>query len=55
MIRALVRVDRRLRRVYVAGLRLHHGTVGASLVLVGSVLMAHDRRDLRDWFRPSRI
>ena len=50
MMRALVRIDRRLRRVWVCGQRVHHGPVGLALVAVGVALVAHDRRDVRDWF-----
>ena len=51
MIGMLVRVDRRLRRTYVLGRRVHHGTAGLALALFGLGLMAHDRRDRRDWLR----
>ena len=41
------------RRLRAFGWRVHHGTIGAVLVAIGAVLMAHDRRDLREWV-PSR-
>lgn len=37
------------RRVWVFGQRLHHGTVGLVLTLLGVALAAHDRRDWRCW------
>lgn len=47
-------------RLYIFGQRLHHGTTGLALVglaalarkprlLVGVLLMVHDRHDLRRW------
>jgi hypothetical protein len=50
----LIRVDRRLRRTYLLGRRLHHGTVGLGLAVLGAVLAWHDRRDRRDWLRFTR-
>lgn len=41
----LVRLDRELRRVYVAGRRVHHGLVGVAMVAAGIVLAVHDRKD----------
>jgi hypothetical protein len=49
--RALLHIDRRLRRVWVCGQRIHHGAVGAGMVCLGTLLCLHDKRDLRDWFR----
>lgn len=40
-----LRIDREQRRVWVCGLRLHHGLVGAGAFLVGAALMLHDRKD----------
>jgi hypothetical protein len=37
--------DHRGPRLYVKGLRIHHGAVGALLTIVGAVLTAHDWRD----------
>ncbi|HEU0023168.1 MAG TPA: hypothetical protein VFQ12_00960 [Thermoleophilaceae bacterium] len=39
------------RRVWIAGQRVHHGATGAFLALLGTVLMAHDRKDYSFWFR----
>lgn len=36
------------RRVYVCGLRVHHGLTGVLLIAVGVVLVAHDWAD-RPW------
>lgn len=33
------------RRVYLAGLRIHHGLAGALLVTAGAFLAWHDRHD----------
>lgn len=49
--RWLIRVDRKLVRCFVLGRRVHHGTAGLALALFGIGLMAHDRRDRRDWLR----
>lgn len=57
----IVRSYPRGRRVWVAGQRVHHGSVGVALLAVGVrrhrallavglLLAAHDRRDWRDWF-----
>lgn len=54
MLTALIRVDGRLRRAYILGVRIHHGTFGVVLCLVGVGLAWHDRRDRGDWLRFSR-
>lgn len=51
MTNRLVRCDRQLRRLWVCGQRIHHGPVGLAFVAAGVLLVAHDRRDIRDWFR----
>lgn len=32
-------------RLYVRGRRVHHGLTGVVMLVVGAVLLAHDRRD----------
>ncbi len=54
MLRALVRVDRVRRRVWLAGQRVHHGALGVVMVLSGLALAVHDRSDARQWFRRDR-
>jgi hypothetical protein len=41
----LLDIDAEKRRVHVLGLRVHHGLVGVGAVLVGAILIAHDRAD----------
>ncbi len=53
--RAVLHIDRKLRRVWVLGQRIHHGPVGLGLILLGALLTAHDRRDMRDWFSRERL
>lgn len=36
-------------RCSVLGLRVHHGLCGALCVLVGALLLWHDRSDARSW------
>jgi hypothetical protein len=33
------------RKVYIVGLRIHHGLAGAAMLALGAVLVIHDRRD----------
>jgi hypothetical protein len=47
----LIGLDLPRRRVWIAGQRVHHGATGALLALLGTALMAHDRKDLPFWFR----
>jgi hypothetical protein len=47
----LIGLDLARRRVWIAGQRVHHGATGALLAVLGTVLMAHDRRDYSVWFR----
>jgi hypothetical protein len=42
--------DRRLRRLWIRGQRLHHGTTGALLAATGILLMVHDWKDRGLWF-----
>lgn len=37
--------DRQKRRVWVLGLRIHHGAFGFLLLVIGTLLVWHDRRD----------
>jgi hypothetical protein len=46
-----VRYDAMQRRLWISGQRCHHGATGAFLAAVGFVLMLHDWRDRRIWFR----
>ena len=46
----LVRFDRRRRRVWVCGQRLHHGLTGVFLAGAGMALMVHDWHDRSIWF-----
>ena len=55
MLRHFVQVDRRVRRLYVHGRRVHHGTLGVVLCFAGALLAYHDRRDHRDWLRFTRL
>jgi hypothetical protein len=41
----LLHVDTKQRRVWICGLRVHHGLVGLGAAAVGAVLMLHDRKD----------
>lgn len=41
----MLKYDRNLQRVWIAGKRIHHGFIGASITLVGAILMYHDRHD----------
>lgn len=50
----MLRYDRQLQRVWVANVRLHHGTVGLLLVVLGSALAVHDRADVRVWLKVER-
>lgn len=48
----LVRIDTapgRGARLYVCGHRCHHGLTGATLTLIGAVLMVHDWHDHNRW------
>ena len=54
MITALIRIDGRMRRVYVLGVRVHHGAVGVALCVAGALLAYHDRRDRGEWLRFQR-
>lgn len=47
----MVSYDKKRRRVWVAGWRLHHGFTGAVLAVAGSLLMAHDWKDRAHWLR----
>jgi hypothetical protein len=44
-------IDRKLRRCWLFGQRMHHGPVGVAFIALGTLLAIHDRRDYRDWFR----
>lgn len=46
-------LDKKNRRFYLAGYRIHHGAFGVLLAFIGAALMAHDWRDLASW-RPRR-
>jgi len=41
----ILHIDHQQRRVWVCGLRVHHGLVGVGAVIVGAALMLHDRKD----------
>jgi hypothetical protein len=47
--------DRETNRVWIAGQRIHHGSLGAALFGASLVLMAHDRADRREWFKRARL
>jgi hypothetical protein len=47
----LIGLDPYRRRVWIAGQRVHHGATGVILALLGTVLMAHDRKDYPMWFQ----
>ena len=47
---SVVRYDSKQRRVWVGSQRLHHGSIGVVLTLVGLALVVHDRHDARWWF-----
>ncbi len=49
LIDRVVRYDRRDRRVWVVGWRLHHGFTGMVLAAIGGALMAHDWKDRPHW------
>ena len=50
-VRSVLRYDRELRRLWIRGQRMHHGLTGVFLAALGGVLMAHDWKDRRAWFR----
>jgi hypothetical protein len=54
LLRSVIRVDRKLRRVWVLSQRIHHGAVGVGLIALGTALTLHDSHDYRDWFRRDR-
>ena len=41
----MIKYDRELQRVWIAGKRIHHGLVGAGLIIGGAILSWHDRAD----------
>ena len=43
--------DRTRRRLWLFGQRCHHGALGAVMLALGTVLMAHDRKDRSMWFQ----
>jgi hypothetical protein len=48
--KGIVRYDKRRRRLWVCGQRLHHGLTGVLLAGAGMALMAHDWDDRSIWF-----
>ena len=50
LVRKPVHYDRRARRVWIRGQRLHHGATGALFATLGLLLMAHDWKDRARWF-----
>ena len=46
----MIRYDRKRRRLWVAGRRLHHGAVGIALAAIGALLVVDDWSD-RWWVR----
>ena len=38
------------RRVWILGQRIHHGPVGCAFVVLGAILVLHDRKDAPIWF-----
>ena len=46
----LLGYDRKRRRVWICGQRVHHGTTGVLLAATGTILMAHDWKDRPLWF-----
>jgi hypothetical protein len=48
---ALLRYDARRRRLWIAGLRVHHGLTGVLLFAAGTALIVHDWKDRSLWFR----
>jgi hypothetical protein len=38
------------RRVWIATQRCHHGAVGCLAIVLGALLVIHDRHDYRVWF-----
>jgi len=47
----LIRYDPRLRRVWIANQRLHHGLAGAMLAALGTALIVHDWHDRTVWLK----
>lgn len=45
----IIRYDRDLQRVWIAGFRLHHGLIGVLAATAGTLLAWHDRQDFRRW------
>ena len=41
----ILHIDTDKRRVWICGLRVHHGLVGLGAAIVGAALMVHDRKD----------
>lgn len=44
-----IRHHHRGKRLYIAGFRIHHGTLGLALAALGTALAAHDWRDYKRW------
>lgn len=44
--------NRAERRLWIARQRCHHGALGCLAIVLGALLVVHDRRDYRCWFTP---
>jgi hypothetical protein len=51
----LFRYDADAKRVWLLERRVHHGLVGVICAALGLLLMVHDRRDARVWFRDGQV
>lgn len=49
--KTIFRFDRKSKRLWLFGQRIHHGAVGAIMAAIGAVLAAHDVRDIFKWFK----
>jgi hypothetical protein len=47
----VLRYDRKLKRMWIAEQRVHHGVTGVMLATLGGILIAHDWKDRAHWFR----
>jgi len=39
------------KKVWILKQRLHHGAVGIAVASIGVLLVLHDRKDWREWFK----
>jgi hypothetical protein len=47
--------DKKEKKLWVMGQRIHHGAVGFVMALFGIALQIHDIKDLRRWLKKDRL